>query len=520
MSEAARSRRDDTRYEPQMAAPGRDASQGHADPLAELARLVGQDDPFRSVFRPASPGMAAERTADGEGPRYLRDAPYPVGGEPHGTEATHDGHEHHHDDGHGHADPAYDGHAYADGYHHDPAHADAAHHGHDAHHGQHAYDDRGYDDRAYAAEHEAHHDYAAYADERYATEAAAASTLPDIWAQSGDGAEAGGPSLAHGEIRDGIGADRRSSPRRPLAVLAAVLVLTGGGLAASFLVKGPSTPGAAAAGSGRTAPTIMAATGPTKVKVEGANATAPEDQDAALLNKNGNVSSGPVKIVSSQEQPVDLGQLPRTSDLADGARPLPAPTPSPFPEPKKVKTFVVHPDGTMLSADGAPSSTAGGVAAAPDGSGSALPATPKTASNGGTTPRSAAPADAIAALTALPTDAAGAAPARPARQPASPGAKLASAKPNDTADAPTASAGGYGVQLASSPVEADANAAFAKLKKRFPTQLGALTASVHKAETGDKPVYRVRVGSMSQDDAKALCAQLQGAGGSCFVVHN
>ncbi len=505
MSEAARSRRDASRYEPQMAVPGRDAPQGHADPLAELARLVGHDDPFRSVFRPAAAPAPVEQAAGGGASRYERDAPYPAEADPHAAAA---GHDPYHDDAHGslaqgHADGHHDE---AHAYHDDPAY-DAAHgDGHEA-----------YDDRYDAAEQNAHHDEAGFADGRFAADAAAVSTLPDMWARGGD---AGAPSLDGGAIRPVLGADRRSSARRPLAVLGAVLVLTGGGLAASFLAKGPSTPGVASASSGRAAPTIMAATGPTKVKVEDTGATAPEDQDAALLNKNGNVSSGPVKIVSSQEQPVDLGQLPKTSDLADGARPLPPPAPNPFPEPKKVKTFVVHPDGTMLSADGASVAAGGMGSAGPDALGSALPATPKTASSGGTTPRTAAPTDAIAALTAQPDAAAGATPARAARQPASPGARTASAKPNDTADAPAASGGGFGVQLASSPVEADANAAFAKLKKRYPVQLGSLTASVHKAETGDKPVYRVRVGSMSQDDAKALCSQLQGAGGSCFVVHN
>ena len=43
MSEAARSRRDDARYEPQIDAPRRDVAQAANDPLAELARLVGQE---------------------------------------------------------------------------------------------------------------------------------------------------------------------------------------------------------------------------------------------------------------------------------------------------------------------------------------------------------------------------------------------------------------------------------------------------------------------------------------------
>ncbi len=138
----------------------------------------------------------------------------------------------------------------------------------------------------------------------------------------------------------------KATARRPLAVLAAVLLLTGGGLAATFLAKGNSGHNVVVSDRGG-APTILAATGPTKVKLDDASTTAPEDQDAALLNKNGKPAAGPVKVVSSEEQPVDLAQLPKAPDAADGAQPLPQAS-SPFPEPKKVKTFLVHLDGTTL----------------------------------------------------------------------------------------------------------------------------------------------------------------------------
>ena len=520
MSEAARSRRDDGRYEPQVAVPGREAAP--FDPLAELARLVGQDDPFRNVFRPAAvpagqvppPAVPDPRhpRADAQ-PRHAGDGV--ASGEP----ARHDGQDH------GHGDHGYDDHAYADhghGDHDDRDYDQAAHadprHGHDAYEHPHAAAHHGYaeggahhehhgyaesDDGYYAAE-QAAHDEAGAAD-GYLEPAAAPSPLPDMWARG----EAGiAPDVDHGP--GPVSVDRpRSSARRPVAVLAAVLLLTAGGLGASFMAKSGSVPGAASVATGRGAPTIMAASGPTKVKVDDGSATAPEDQDAELLNKSANLTSGPVKIVSSQEQPADLTQLPR-SDLADGARPLPPPSPSPFPEPKRVKTFVVHPDGSMLSGDAAPVSSS--VAApAPSTGGdvpAALPATPKTAARGGTTPRVASAAASPAAEPTIASLSGDPAPTDPA-------AVATTAKPPRAA-----AAGSYGVQLASSPVEADANAAFAKLKKKYPAQLGGLTATVHKAETGDKPVYRVRVGGMTQDEAKALCTQLQTAGGACLVMHN
>ena len=495
MSDAARSRRDDARYEPTLAVPGREAKS--SDPLAELARLVGQDDPYRNVFRSA-PVPVPQPARHDEQQHGYDDA------DPHG--AVQD--PHHGYDAHYAEDEASEHHAYDPAYEHDAAA--------DEHH----------DD--YPAEAYAHPDDAGIADQ-HALPVQAAGPLPDMWARGQDHGAGSAPAID----RDGSVLDRseaRSSARRPVAVLAAVLLLTVGGLAATFLAKGSSSASVASSSSTRGAPTILAATGPTKVKVDDGSATAPEDQDAALLNKSGSVSSGPVKIVSSQEQPADLGQLPK-SDLADGARPIPPASPSPFPEPKKVKTFLVHPDGTMLSGEPAPSGTrpslpvAGSAVSTPvaPSPASPLPATPKTATRGGTTPQAPAAPVSIASLAAdpLPTDTAPVVtPAKPARQPASPGVRQASTKPSDTAEAPATGGGGYGVQLASSPNEADASAAFAKLKKKYPTQLGSYTATVHKAETGDKPVYRVRIGGMAQDEAKTLCSQLQTAGGSCFVMHN
>ncbi len=507
MSEAARWRRDEARHEPQMAVPAREAAS--ADPLAELARLVGQDDPFRNVFRstaaPALPVQISPYEAEVSAEHGVYEAGQGDGG--HDAASVSDGYHHHGDDA-----PYVDDHG-----------GPGDHHGGADHH--HAEDDHAY----YAAAQAAHPDEAGMADERLAP-GYDGSVLADAWARGDvppvhDRAPAGLAGAALGQ---------RSAARRPVAVLAAVLLLTGGGLAATFLAKGPAAPGATAVSTGRGAPTIMAATGPTKVKMDDGSATAPEDQDAALLNKNGNVSSGPVKIVSSQEQPADLAQLPK-ADLADGARPLPPPPPNLFPEPKKVKTFLVHPDGTMLSGAGggalAPSGQAAtappALAAGDDAPAAApLPATPRTVAQGGTTPKSPPPPVSIATLAmdpafADPAPAAPSAPTRvkPPRQPASPGVHTASAKPNDTADAPGA-AGAFGVQLASSPNEADADAAFAKLKKKYPSQLASYSASVHRAETGDKPVYRVRVGGMGQDEANSLCSQLRTAGGTCYVTHN
>jgi hypothetical protein len=497
MSEATRSRRDQVRYEPKIGSAATDAS---SDPLAELARLVGQDDPFRNVFR-AMPQPLASR-----------------GGAPIG--------EAHEDTGSSSREAEWDRDR------HDRADREVepwSDHGvHDQDDGWHAsgrsvetHVEPGYvpEQHDYAEELATYPDEAGIADERLQPRYASAAAVPDLWADGEDGPIGHAPNIQHGIAPQASILTERSAARRPLLVLASVLLLTLGGLGATFLARGNTGPGAGSAA--RAAPTIMAAAGPTKVKLDDGSATAPEDKDAALLNKNGNAASGPVKVVMSQEQPVDLGQLPKTADLADGARPLPPASASPFPESKKVKTFLVHPDGTMLSDAGTPASSDAGLstgalppATIADAAVAPLPATPKTV-KGGTTPKT------IASLSADPAAAGDAPVAKSARQPASTGVHLVARPTESAATAPAAGVGGnFGLQLAASLSEADANAAFSKLKKKYPTQLGSHTASVRKSDTGDKPVYRVRVGGMSQDDAKTLCSQLQASGGSCFVVHN
>ena len=360
MSEVARSRRDDPRSEPQLSIPGRDApSPAASDPLAELARLVGQDDPYRNVFRPVpaqdpfrAGAVPSGRARDGSDLGEPPPVPAPQGHIGHHDDVAERDHE---PDGAREAE-AFHGEGDVSGFH-DPAH-----------------DPYGADEERYAAaERAAYADEAGLADGHPAPDGLSADALPDHWARGGDAVE-GAPPAIDGDVTTARLAGGSSSARRPVMVLAAVLLLTGGGLAASFMMKGGSSANVGVAAAGRPAPTILAAAGPTKVKVDDGSATAPEDQDAALLSKNGSVSSGPVKIVSSQEQPADLGQLPK-SDLAEGARPLPPPSPSPFPEPKKVKTFVIHPDGTMLSGEPAPGTAPSPAGSAPaGGAGAALDA--------------------------------------------------------------------------------------------------------------------------------------------------
>lgn len=88
-----------------------------------------------------------------------------------------------------------------------------------------------------------------------------------------------------------------------------------------------------------------------------------------------------------------------------------------------------------------------------------------------------------------------------------------SAAASDAADTP------FGVQLASQKSRAEAEKAFAALKRRFPALLGEARPVIVSARVGDRGTfYRVRVGAPSAAAAASLCSRLKAAGGSCFVV--
>jgi hypothetical protein len=82
-----------------------------------------------------------------------------------------------------------------------------------------------------------------------------------------------------------------------------------------------------------------------------------------------------------------------------------------------------------------------------------------------------------------------------------------------------AAAGGFAVQVSSRRSEAEAQAAFRSLQARFPQQLGGRRAMVRRVNLGVKGVYyRVLVGPFgSGADAASLCSSLKAAGGSCIV---
>ncbi|RUM05843.1 SPOR domain-containing protein [Rhizobium chutanense] len=106
---------------------------------------------------------------------------------------------------------------------------------------------------------------------------------------------------------------------------------------------------------------------------------------------------------------------------------------------------------------------------------------------------------------------------KPAQQPKTTevaAATPAAAKPQQQA----ASAGGYGIQIASLPSEDEANKSYASLSKKFAGVLGGRAHEIRRADVAGKGTfYRVRIPAGSKDEAAALCEQYRAAGGSCLI---
>jgi hypothetical protein len=97
-------------------------------------------------------------------------------------------------------------------------------------------------------------------------------------------------------------------------------------------------------------------------------------------------------------------------------------------------------------------------------------------------------------------------------------AQVASTNP-----APAASGGGgYVAPVSSQKNEADAQASYQALQKKFPSVLGSRAPLIKRVDLGDKGVYyRAMVGPFgTTEEAAQFCANLKTAGGQCVVQRN
>ena len=338
------------------------------------------------------------------------------------------------------------------------------------------------------------------------------------------------------------GSARRS--RRPLYAMGAIICAGLVGIGASFAMRSK------APGSQELA-LVKAATGPVKVAPENPGGVNVPNQSASVLDRA--AGSQVAKVVSREEQPVDLNQQVKqmrvitlggsrdgTVSAGQGAASVPVPPPpaatsvstsnNGFPEPKRVKTVSVRPDGSLLVAEAQPSPAADPIAAiaagrpvaSASGADTTAPksATPKASARIATTPK-VEPAEPVASDQPVSTTPAPAKPKAAAAKPKPEAVKVASAEDSTNATpSQGAGGGGFAVQLAAPGSEQDARSISNKLAQKFAGLLDGHRPSVVKAEIGEKSIYRVRVGSLSRDEANSLCGKIKSKGGDCFVAKN
>jgi len=449
----------------------RGSSQPASDPLAELARLIGQEDPFGDFGREPS------RRAAQPAPEPAMDWNAPP------AEAY--------------AQPQPSYHANASAL---PPQAGPA-----------AYQSEP-EIPAYLMQRGAAQSYAqqpAYDQESYAQQAYPGA--PQIGAQDQD-------------LYDDLPPQRR---RLGVLAIAGVLALAVVGAAGAFGYR-------AVFGSGThmPPPVIKADTAPSKIVPEKSAKDASKVMTERVNGAGEKVVSREERPVDIQDKIATPVFPPPGAAGTQSASAMPAQGSGVIDtEPHKVHTIVIRPDQPMV-ADAAPAPSMPQAAPSPvsmpepQPTRAAPPLTPaRTAAPAPreTTVRQEAPRPQPQAANAPLSLNPNAAPAPAPRAPT----RVANAAPVSLAAAPSANPasaarGGYAVQVTSQRSEAEAQTAYRALQGKYGSVLSGRSMFVHKVELGAKGTYyRAMVGPFTaQADAIKLCSSLKSAGGSCLVQRN
>jgi len=326
---------------------------------------------------------------------------------------------------------------------------------------------------------------------------------------------------------------------------------------ATFAISGRSDTGA-----GKPVPVIAARTDPAKEKPANPGGIEIPDQNKQILaSRTSAPETKPAQVVNTTEQPIDLNQVTKR----DAVRVI---TPSPYPvQPAPVEPSAPEAgeakrvQSVRLSDPVIPAPAAAARAPTPVPSPAVTPPMRPVVAAAATPASPVTPQTPPAKIETRPVTAAN--PAAPASAPAAPGPrppqtataprqnnaplnllnpapKAAAPAPKQTASAPAvqpvmpapkvqppqatpaqvanAGSGGFAVQLAWRPTEADARSASSQLASRYAGALGGRPGSVVMGENSGKPVYRVRVNGFAQADAVSACEKIRAAGGDCFVT--
>ena len=97
---------------------------------------------------------------------------------------------------------------------------------------------------------------------------------------------------------------------------------------------------------------------------------------------------------------------------------------------------------------------------------------------------------------------------------------VAAPQPTAPAAAKPAAAGNYWAQFASVNSEAEARTLLKTLSGKYGGATGGAKFTYRPVKTGDKTVYRVRVGGLTREVAEAVCAKAKTGGDACATVGN
>ncbi len=279
-------------------------------------------------------------------------------------------------------------------------------------------------------------------------------------------------------------------------------------------------------------PVIKAETAPSKIVPDSAGKNL---QANKLITDRVNDRGQGEKLVSREEQPVAVaGQMPAAVGLPAGQDSNQGSNVSSVPQlgsgvvgsdPKRIRTIAIRPD---QAGDAAPSAQealpgppvpqqtrvipATRVSNAPQAEAIAEPAERPAAP---ASRQVAAPRSANAPLSLSPD-------AEPTRAAPAPIRSAAVAQPTPVTTNTVSGGGGYAVQVSSQRSEAEAQAAFRSLQGKYPDQLGSHQALIKRVDLGAKGIYfRAMVGPFGNSgEAGQLCTSLKSAGASCIVQRN
>jgi cell division protein FtsN len=339
----------------------------------------------------------------------------------------------------------------------------------------------------------------------------------------------------------------RSGPRRGLLTVVAVLGLAILGTAGAFgyrsMFGGP--------GGASPPPVIRASGEPSKVAPPPVTADASSSASKFSYDRFGDAGKDE-QVVRREEKPVDLSKAaprtvlpgapvvtngPASKSLAYSGSPAGGNPPSAIGEPRRVRTVPIRPEqgGDVASAPPAQQPPMPTTRSQGNGQSSAQASvppepTPRASSRVAMRqpPPAAAPAPSGNAPLSLSPDASNNATPQPTAQdvPPRPAAAPARAAPQPTRvasapAAPAASGGSYLVQVASQKSEADAESAFRGIQSKYGSVLSGQSHQVRRADLGAKGIYyRAMIGPFgTREAAVQLCSSLKQAGGDCVVQH-